>query len=205
MFSSYPRTLQRPLRPIKVEPLSPAARVLSMPLLRQAPVARREPALMLQAVQKQANKATQKAAPSRRDGQDGYLPVTTKARAGFNEADGYSSQPIDTSKLLKQHAPEFHAELDKIKKQEEWSVFSCAEPNALAELLKKKPTTQLADVRIDLARRDFQYLFPCENCSQWLESAGDDVYKIKKTFIPKKTTKAGFMEGIDDNNFPKLS
>lgn len=116
---------------------------------------------------------------------EAYLPGSSQRKTGF------SGQRSETEAALLKAAPSFHRELrnlpNRLKKRRD-SVFDCAEPNAVANLILRNPN-RLADIRIDFTTYSggHEILPLCDNCQQWLEEdgVGTRVYRIKAQFLPR--------------------
>ena len=114
---------------------------------------------------------------------------------------GNSGQAGLTHTNLLALAHNFAVQLAQLPTPMHRSIFSCAEPNAVANLLVIS-VRSLDEIRIEFTTLGSQVLAPCDNCAQWLEetSHGSRTYKIKRQFLPAAAPQV--VPGMDQ--FPPL-
>jgi hypothetical protein len=114
---------------------------------------------------------------------------------------GSSGQERVTQVALQARAHNFAAQLAQLRTPMRRNIFSCAEPNAVANLLTIR-VRSLDEIRIEFTTRGSEVLAPCANCAQWLEetSHGSRTYKIKRQFLPAAAPQV--VPGMDQ--FPPL-
>ena len=121
---------------------------------------------------------------------------------------GQSGKAQETSAAIKTAFPSLHAKLKSLRELEERSVFSCAEPNALANLLRqysgKNKNPRL--IRFATTVRDSsERLALCKNCQQWLEPSPSSLeyglYCIREEFLPVLVSAP---VKLSDRDFPPL-
>lgn len=117
-------------------------------------------------------------------------PTSAKAQTDGDTRvfQGNSSNPGYTKRNLKVHAPDLHDALERLERlscRESWGFFSCAEPNAIANLLARTAHPELPKILISRTTRIGESLPLCKNCQQWLEGSGFSGYRIKAEFLPK--------------------
>jgi len=93
-----------------------------------------------------------------------------------------SSRTGENAIGLRRFKTGFYRKLQRVRRQEAWSAFACAEVNA-AYLLTVFFNARLSDIRIEKAVDGHLLKDPCKNCSQWLEEIGNSrVFKIRAEF-----------------------
>jgi hypothetical protein len=119
---------------------------------------------------------------------------------------GQSSKPNDTLLKLNATQPEFALKLQGLRQLAPWGIFSCAEPNALANLLETHRDADMAEIEITRTEREGEILPLCKNCAQWLQetSTRSQRYTIKPEFLDPKPKKAEYRGGFGMEEFPPL-
>lgn len=114
---------------------------------------------------------------------------------------GSSGQAGPTQVALQARARNFARQLAQLRTLINRSIFACAEPNAVANLLLTS-VRSLDEIRVEFTTLGAQVLAPCDNCALWLEetSHGSRIYKIKRQFLPAAAPQV--VPGMDQ--FPPL-
>ena len=137
------------------------------------------------------------------------------AKIGNFQVAGQSGRAQETSGAIKATVEPFHGRLASLPELEGRSIFACAEPNALANLLRqyKGPNKSLSNIRFATTIRDSsERLALCKNCQQWLEPSASalefGLYQIKKELLAKPKPRPDPESDPDkryDRDFPAAS